>query len=443
LISILQATAWYPPAYLGGTEVYLTGLVRELRSCNITSKIVAPLGPDQPDPYEYDGTTVRTYSVNEIPSRAELRGEERHKGFEKFSRILSEERPDIYHQHSWTRGLGSAHLLKAREAGLKTILTVHTPNVICLRGTMMRYGLHSCNGQIHPQACGACWSNGRGLPKIFARQLSALPPAISAALERSILPGRFATALGARALGERRREEFAHILANTDRIVAVSRWLFEALLANGVPANKLILCRQGIDPNFAEEANNLASRCVETRNVFRVLYLGRWHPVKGIDVLVRAMRAIPSDVPITLSIHGVGDGFEERAYRSYVRKLAAGDSRITIGAAVPHEQLALTLVQGSALAVPSLWMETGPLIVLEAKALGIPVIGSRLGGIAELVREPEDGVLVPPNDVQAWTSALVTTASRHIAQSRSLKPLAVRTLREVANEMAALYAALL
>ena len=119
---------------------------------------------------------------------------------------------------------------------------------------------------------------------------------------------------------------------------------------------------------------------------------------------------------MSLSIHAVGDGSEERDYAAQIRHLAAGEPRITIEEPVPRQQLALTLARASALAVPSLWLETGPLVVLEAKAAGLPIIGSRLGGIAELVREPEDGVLVPPGDVTAWAQAISAMASNRPAR---------------------------
>jgi len=427
---------------MGGTEFYLKGLLHELRAYGITSLIVAPLGTTQPDEYEVEGTTVRTYSVNENPSRAELRGEALHRGFDRFRQILDEKRADIYHQHSWTRGLGGAHLRAAREAGFRTVLTVHTPNVICLRGTMMRFGEQACDGRIDSAVCGACWAHDRGAPKIVARSIAAISPAISAALEGAMPYSRFATALSARTLGESRRKEFARMVADADRIVAVCDWLFEALALNGVPTEKLVLSRQGVDGTFVNAGARGASSGAVSDAQFRLLYLGRWHPVKGVDVLVNAVRAISPEVPVTLSIHGVGDGIEEQAYASHVRRLAAGDARITIGPPIPRERIASTLATASALAVPSLWLETGPLVVLEAKAVGLPVIGSRLGGIAELVREPEDGVLVPPADVRAWATAITTMASNHATQRHAHVPTIFRTMREVAGEMTALYSSL-
>ncbi len=58
-----------------------------------------------------------------------------------------------------------------------------------------------------------------------------------------------------------------------------------------------------------------------------------------------------------------------------------------------------TLASYDATVVPSQWLETGPLIVLESFAAGTPVIGSNLGGVAELVSHDRDGWLVPHADM--------------------------------------------
>jgi glycosyltransferase involved in cell wall biosynthesis len=440
MISVLQATAWYPPEQMGGTEVYLTGLVRELRALDVGSRIIAPLAPKADDGYEFDGTVVRTYRVNPVASRAELRDGAPHRGFERFRQILAEERPDIYHQHSWSRGLGGAHLGAAHEIRLKTVLTVHTPNNICLRGTMMKFGEEACDGRINPPVCGACWSRERGAPKAVARALGSMPAAGSSSIARLLPMGRFTTALSARALAERRKGEFARMVTEADRIVAVCAWLFDALKLNGVPREKLVLSRQGVNPAFAAEVTGVPERKErDCDNAFRLLYVGRWHPVKGIDVLIRAMRTLPEDAMLKLAIHATGDGAEERDYAAAMRRLAAGDCRISFEPPVQRPQLAAVLARASALAVPSLWLETGPLVVLEAKAAGLPIIGSRLGGIAELVREPEDGVLVPPGDVSAWAAAIKKMASDYPARTLIGEPGNVRTMRDAAADMAALY----
>jgi glycosyltransferase involved in cell wall biosynthesis len=441
VIRVLQASAWYPPQHFGGTEVYVSGLVRELRQQSVSSSIVKPSVSDMDDAHEFEGSVVRTYSVNDHPSRAELRGDMPHKGFRRFQELLLEENPDVYHQHSWTRGLGYAHLHAARAIGLKTVLSVHVPSPICLRGTMMRFGNEACDGRIDPPACGACWAHSRGAPKSIARVLGALPVSdmFLGRLPEFGPSNRLLTALSARALGDRRREEFGRMIADADRVVAVCGWLFDALRENGVPSEKLVLNRHGVDGDFAlQVAGKTKERAADGQ--FRLLYLGRWDRVKGIDIVVRAVRKISKDVPLTLCIHGVDQNVEERNYKQEVALLAGRDPRITIEPAVPREHLARTLAEADALVVPSQWLETGPLVVLEAKAAGVPIIGSRLGGIAELVSEPEDGILVPAGDVKAWSSAIKEMMKRKPRHRGAASN--VRTMSQVASEMAELYRSL-
>jgi glycosyltransferase involved in cell wall biosynthesis len=314
------------------------------------------------------------------------------------------------------------------------------PNAICLRGTMMRFGRQPCDGRIDPPVCAACRCTGHGAPAIVARVLGAVPPAISASFERLAPPGRIAMALSARALAERRKSEFARMVADADSIVAVSEWVLGALQQNGVPQEKLALSRHGVDPALAAEVSERVEPTERDRDgSFRILYVGRWHPVKGIDVLVRAVQALPGDVRLKLIVHGVASDANERNYAAATRRLAAGDARIAFEPPISRLDLAAALARANALAVPSLWLETGPLVVLEAKAAGLPVIGSRLGGIAELVREPEDGILVPPGDVTAWTAAIKTMATNRPKRALVSESRNVRTMRDVARDMAALY----
>ena len=65
-------------------------------------------------------------------------------------------------------------------------------------------------------------------------------------------------------------------------------------------------------------------------------------------------------------------------------------------------------------AVPSRLLETGPLVVLKSFAAGIPVLGTRLGGIAELVTDGVDGMLFAPDDPAAWCFAIADSPAIRI-----------------------------
>jgi glycosyltransferase involved in cell wall biosynthesis len=123
-----------------------------------------------------------------------------------------------------------------------------------------------------------------------------------------------------------------------------------------------------------------------------------------------------------------------------VMAIAARDSRIRIAEPLSREAVPEALAGFDILAIPSQWLETGPIVALEAQAMGIPVLGSNLGGIAELVRHGIDGWLVPAKDVQAWAEAIATLAKDTDLLAflrKGIQP--VRTMDTVASEMVGLY----
>ena len=122
--------------------------------------------------------------------------------------------------------------------------------------------------------------------------------------------------------------------------------------------------------------------------------------------------------------------------------MAGSDPRIRIEGPLSRDVLATVISQYDALVVPSVWLETGPLVVLEAQTAGLFVLGSRLGGVAELVNERDGGELVEAGNVVAWSKAIEGLVRRHAdgALPRPARP--VRKMSDVAMEMAYLYRSL-
>lgn len=432
---VLHATAWYAPHHVGGTEVYVEGLVAALSARGVDCTVVTPRVPGGPARYGHAGHTVETYPVGAVRSD-ELRTGAPHEGFAAFRQVIATHPGAIYHQHSWTRGLGPAHLRAARALGLRTVLTVHVAALTCLRGTMLRFGTGPCGGRVEARACGACWAQHRGMPRPLADAVARLPRAAAERLRRA--PSRIATALAARAIGAEREDQVRAMIANADRIVAVCGWLAEALAANGVPPCRLTLSRQGVpDAEARPGLDGAAIPAGPSAGSLRLLYLGRWDAGKGVDVLVRAVRAARADLRLTL--RGITQGEGDAAYAARVRAMAGDDPRIRFAPALPRAEVAAEMGRHDVLAVPSLAMETGPLVVLEAQAAGLFVLGSRLGGIAELVAEDGDGELVAAGSVAAWTRAIEELAARKVRRGA---PRPVRTMSDVAADMAALYGSL-
>src|SRR5439155_15491353 len=77
-----------------------------------------------------------------------------------------------------------------------------------------------------------------------------------------------------------------------------------------------------------------------------------------------------------------------------------------------HEQTSAVYGQMDVLVVPSLWLENSPLVIHEAFMAGVPVVGARMGGIAELVRDGENGLLYEATSAAELAAALSTLVDR-------------------------------
>ncbi len=231
------------------------------------------------------------------------------------------------------------------------------------------------------------------------------------------------------------RRRIKEIISLSDRVVAISQWLYDALVLNGVPKSKLVLSHSG-----GPISSSSAEASVDSSEYLRVGYLGRWDKLKGVDLLVRAVKKLPASVKIELTLHGLAGSEPEENYKRVVEVEAGSDPRIKFAAPVPKGELRGVIQSFDVVAIPSQLLETGPLIALEAHAAKVPVIASDLAGLSERVRDGIDGVLVKANDEEAWTKSL-----QHLATDRGvleklrsgIRP--VRTMDAVADDMAQLY----
>jgi glycosyltransferase involved in cell wall biosynthesis len=137
-------------------------------------------------------------------------------------------------------------------------------------------------------------------------------------------------------------------------------------------------------------------------HAFVVAALGRLVPVKGFDLLIEAMPAVLAVVPDTRAVV-VGDGPEEGTLASLAERLGVSE-RVRLHG--PSADIATILAAADVLAAPSHNEGMGRSLV-EAMALGVPVVGAAVGGIPAVVGHDVAGRLVPPDDVGALAAALI------------------------------------
>jgi glycosyltransferase involved in cell wall biosynthesis len=353
--------------------------------------------------------------------------------------MIDAKKPDVIHFHP-LHADDTVGLVESVAHRYPVITSYHTPTVSCDRGNLLLFGEYPCDGEVQQQRCCACVFQQKGLSRSLSRLLGAAPVQIYSFALR--LPfchgGRLKSMLNwPRRLAEH-RDAFKRMCAASRRVVAVSEWVKDLLIRNGIPGKKIKVIRYGREIE-AVGVEHKSSQYV------RFGYIGRLTGEKGVRTLLDAIRMIGPEVRFAVefvspAFDHAPQGSEDELLASEIRRIAETDKRVLVRGGVQAEKVGHILVEWDALIVPSLWMETGPQVVTEAFSVRTPVIGSRRGGIMELVRDGVDGILFPPGD----TRVLVELLTKYASDPTSLRAmrgqvLPVRTAGQMAEEVHALY----
>jgi glycosyltransferase involved in cell wall biosynthesis len=138
-----------------------------------------------------------------------------------------------------------------------------------------------------------------------------------------------------------------------------------------------------------------------------VLFAGRFHPVKGLTLLFKAMRKVlAAHAEARLLVIGGGDSAEETRIEAARSAAGLGNAVIMIGR-VAHEDMPAYYASASILALPSL-MEATNIAALEAMACGLPVVATAVGGMPEVIEDGVSGRLVPPRNPASMAEAIIS-----------------------------------
>jgi glycosyltransferase involved in cell wall biosynthesis len=281
-----------------------------------------------------------------------------------IGRLLDAARPRIAHAHNVYHHLSPSIFPLLKQRGVPVVMSVHDLKLTCPSRTMM-VGAQPCErcrgGRLHHVVLNRCIKGSLALSTLVMME---------SAVHR---------ALG---LYE----------ANVERFVVPSHFVLETMVRWGWARERLVYV-----PNFADIERFRPGADAGGRFV----YCGRLDNTKGVATLLRA--AAIARQPVTL----VGSGPDEPQLRELATRSQAD---VVFAGHQSGETLAAALRSARAVVVPSEVYENAPLAVLESYAAGRPVIGARIGGIPELVREDETGALFPSGDAPALAAALARFA---------------------------------
>ncbi|HEX2899599.1 MAG TPA: glycosyltransferase family 4 protein [Bacteroidia bacterium] len=200
--------------------------------------------------------------------------------------------------------------------------------------------------------------------------------------------------------------DYPEMFALASALVVVSADMQAQLLRLGAPAAKLHTYIYGVDlGRFAAQPF--------PAEPFTFVFVGRFVPKKAPLLLLRAFAKIHALLP-AVRLRCVGDGELWTEAKQLVQNLGLA-AAVEFHGALPHAAVAAVLKAGNALVLPSQSGPTGdsegtPLVVLEAAALGRPVIATRHGGIPDVVADEKTGILVAEGDEDALVNAMLRLA---------------------------------
>lgn len=264
----------------------------------------------------------------------------------KVGRILDDEKPDLVSFQN-LKGFSAAAMYAARKRRLPSVQTLRDYYSACPRSTMFRNGVNC------PAQCSDC-----------------------------------------RILSWPRKK----LSRNLDAVVGISRSILDRIVDQGyfgcVPRREVIYnATADRPPRPAPRAD------IPKGQPIRFGYLGRLDPVKGIELLLQALRRVPRK-SWRLIIAGSGDP----AYEAQVRLAWAwgSDDIVFLGHTTPEE----FFPQVDFLVHAALWIEPLGRALQEALAYGVPVVGPDVGGPTEIVQPGKTGYLFANGDVDALTAVL-------------------------------------
>jgi glycosyltransferase involved in cell wall biosynthesis len=143
----------------------------------------------------------------------------------------------------------------------------------------------------------------------------------------------------------------------------------------------------------------------KTHTGFVVITVARLEKVKGIEYLIEAASLINSKSQIpNPNFLIIGDGSQRKNLENLVKKLNLQEKVKFLGQ-IPNKEIPQYLAQADCFVLPSLKEGFG-IAILEAQAAGVPVIGTRVGGIVDIIEDGKTGLLAEPKNPQALAEAI-------------------------------------
>ncbi len=276
-----------------------------------------------------------------------------------FRECLSRFQPDVVHFHHYVHlGLELIREVKNFNPSLPVVLTLHEYFGICHNhGQMIKTGSTRLCHQSSPSACAQCF------PQYSAQDFFLRKQYIQSFFElvdQFISPSQF---LKQRYVDWGLNKDVVEVIENCDYA-------------------------QEEQVKKPDSSRDLASvQSTRTRKI-RLSYFGQINSFKGVDVLVDSLRFVPDAVRDRLVININGTGLEsqsEELQKYILSAVKKSKGVLRLRGRYERSELPQLMADTDWIIIPSVWWENSPMVILEAKKFGVPVIASNIGGMHEKI----------------------------------------------------------
>lgn len=276
-----------------------------------------------------------------------------HSSYRELRSLIRKEKPGVVHFHNTLPLISPAGYYAARAEGVPVVQSLHNYRLVCPNALFFRQGhvCEDCQGKLipWPGVLHACYRESRPASGAVAAMLSA----------------------------HRLLRTWAKMV---DVYIALTDFAREKLIESSLPAEKIVVKPNFLhpDPGFGRVRENYA------------LFVGRLSVEKGLDSLIGAWDRLGGRLPLKI----LGDGPLANRVSEASRRIGGIE---WLGQRSRERALDL-MSRARFLVFPTLCYENFPLVVVEAFAVGLPIIASDLGSVSSLVDHGRTGLLFRPGD---------------------------------------------
>jgi glycosyltransferase involved in cell wall biosynthesis len=394
-VKIVYLVHQYFPRHVGGTEMYVRGLVRRGARKGHDPLVVTAVEDASADLPRLQRASVDGLPVIEIHvdySRSARPGRDEYANRrvgDLLESVLRAEKPDLVHVAHGMK-LGADGMRRCEKLGIPMIATLCDFWFICPRHTLLRQDGQCCTG---PASTLACWR---------CMQVTHPESAFRVYAEHNIVFRAWHRLRHWHDL-TRRPDYLRRRLLACRQIIALSDFAMRMHVANGIPPSRLTVLPHGLEelPGHAPPDH--------PPDPLHIVFIGSLVPHKGVHVLLAALSKIPQ-ARLRCSIYGALR--PDDPYCRQLQELTVRDGRVVLAGTFPPEDIWKVLDGASLLAMPALWYENEPLVVKAALHRGIPVLASALGSLTDQIRHGMNGWLCRAGDTDAMAELLAGLAQQ-------------------------------